>query len=192
MPKAGLWKSIFSQKEKVVVDVGGKPHSMTHTQKFRFEQLKKSERELNAKTYRNPFEDSRYSLDDAAFRLMIDPSELLRKAAAGKYPVYVDVGGVTGMWRRREPNGTISESEAATIQSGVLRLRRDTIQALHSDDGTQVRVLDYCDEAANSDERLDDFTLENLRGWGPGKKQFFPAAPMIIDRSVLILLPPLR
>ncbi len=191
MPKAGLWKSIFSQKEKVVVDVGGTPHAMTHTQKFRFEELKESQRELNAKAYKNPLEDSRYTLDDAAFRLMLDPTEVLGKAVTGKYRLYVDGSGVTGMWRRRELNGTVSQSEVGTIQSGVLRLRRKSIQALIDDDSTQIKVLDYCGNAATTDERLDNFTLANLQGWGPGDKQFFPVAPMVVDRGMLILLPPL-
>ena len=191
MPKAGLWKSIFSQKEKVVVDVGGKPHAMTHTQKFRFEELKESQRELNAKAYKNPLEDSRYTLDDAAFRLMLDPTEVLGKAVAGKYRLYVDASGVTGTWRRRELNGTISQSEVATIESGVLRLRRKSIQALVDGHSTQIEVLDYCGKAARTDQRLDNFTLANLQGWGPGDKQFFPVAPMVVDRSMLILLPPL-
>lgn len=192
MPKAGLWRSIFSQKEKVVVDVGGTPHSLTHTQKFRFEELKESQRELNANDYRNPLEDSRYTLGDAAFRLMLDPTEVLEKAVAGKYRVYVDGCGVTGHWRRREADGTVSQSEIGTIQSGVLKLRRKSIQALLETDGAQVAVFDYCSKAARTGERLDSFTLANLEGWGPGDKQFFPVAPMVVDRSMLILLPPLN
>ena len=191
MPKAGLWKNIFSPKEKVVVDVGGKPHAMTHTQKFRFEELKESQRELNVNAYKNPLDDSRYTLDDAAFRLMMDPTEVLEKAIAGKYRIYVDASEVTGTWRRRELDGTVSQSEVVTIQSGVLRLRKKSIQALIDADCTQVSVFDYCTIAANTDERLDNYTLENLQGWGPGDKQFFPVAPMAVDRSMLFLLPPL-
>ncbi len=191
MPKAGLWKNIFSQKEKVVVDVGGKPHAMTHTQKFRFEELKESQRELNANAYKNPLEDSRYSMDDAAFRLMLSSDEILDKAIAGKYRVYVDASGVTGTWRRRELNGTVSQSEVGTIRSGVLRLRRKSLQALKDAESVQVSVLDYCTKAATTDERLDNFTLANLQGWGPGDKQFFPVAPLVVDRSMLVLLPPL-
>ncbi len=191
MPKAGLFKSIFGQKEKVVVDVGGTPHAMTHTQKFRFEELKESQRELNANAYKNPLEDSRYSLDDAAFRLMLSPDEVLDKAIVGKYRVYVDVSDVTGEWRRRELNGTVSQSEASTIRSGILRLRRKSLQALKDGGSAQVRVLEYCTRAAHTDQRLDNFTLANLQGWGPGDKQFFPVTPMVVDRSMLLLLPPL-
>lgn len=191
MPKAGLLKSIFGQKEKVVVDVGGESHAMTHTQKFRFEELRESQRELDSRTYRNPLEDRRYTLDDAAFRLMLSPDELLDKAIAGKYRVYVDASGATGTWRRREPNGAVTQSEVGTIRSGVLRLRKKSLHVLKDASSTQVAVLDYCDRAANTDERLDNHTFANLQGWGPGDKQFFPIAPMVVDRGMLILLPPL-
>ena len=122
---------------------------------------------------------------------MLDPREVLEKAFAGKYRIYVDASGVTGTWRRRELNGTISQSEVATIRSGVLRLRKKSIQALLDNDSAQVTVLEFCSKAANTEERLDNFTLGNLQGWGPGDKQFFPVAPMVVDRSMLVLLPPL-
>ncbi len=192
MSKAGLWKNIFGHKEKVVVDVGGRPHAMTHTQKFRFEELRESQRELNANDYKNPLEDSRYSLDDAAFRLMLDPSQVLEIAITGRYRIYVDASGLTGIWRRREVNGTVSQSEVGTIQSGVLKLRRRSIRELVDADSAQVDVFDYCSRAATTDERLDNATLSNLQGWGPGDKQFFPVAPMVVDRDSLILLPPLN
>ncbi len=191
MPKAWLRKNILGQKEKVVVDVGGKPHAMTHTQKFRFEELKESQRQLNANAYKNPLEDSRYTLDDAAFRLMLSADDLLGKVLAGKYSLYVDASGVTGTWRRRELNGTVSQSQVGTIQSGILRLRRKSVKALKDGGQAQVSVLDYCTKAATTDERLDNFTLANLQGWGPGDKQFFPVSPLVVDHSMLILLPPL-
>ena len=66
------------------------------------------------------------------------------------------------------------------------------MQTLLDEGSTQVAVLDYCTRAAKTDERLDNFTLANLQGWGPGDKQFFPVAPMVVDRNMLILLPPLN
>lgn len=192
MRKAGLWQSLFGQKEKVVVDVGGESHAMTHTQKFRFEELRESQRQLDSRAYKNPLEDSRYGLDDAAFRLMLSPDEVLDKAIAGKYRVYVDASDVTGTWRRREPSGTVSQSRLATIRSGLLRLRRKSLEALRRSDAVQVGVLDYCPRAAKTDQRLDCDSLANLEGWGPGDKQFFPVAPMVVERSRLVLLPPLR
>lgn len=191
MPKASLWKSIFGQKEKVVVDVGGTPHEMTSTQKFRFEELRESQRQLKAASYMNPLDDSSYSLDDAAIRLMLSPDELLEKAIAGRFRIYVDASGVTGNWRRREPNGKVSQSQLVTVRSGVLRLRSKSLRALQEAEIAQVKVLDYCASAAQTEERLDNDTLANIQGWGPGDKQFFPVAPMVVDRSKLLLLPPL-
>ena len=153
MSKAGLWKNIFGQREKVVVDVGGTPHELTHTQKFRFEELRESQRQLRASSYLNPLDDSRYSLDGAAFRLMLDPTEILEKAVAGRYRIYVDASGVTGTWRRREPDGTVSQSGVVKIQSGhdaPVALQLDVPQ--RTDFGNTAAAIQraaYCREAAD-------------------------------------------
>lgn len=192
MRKHGLWKNIFGHKEKVLVDVGGRTEQMTRTQSFRYNELKESRPRAKPEKYRNPLAESRYSLADAAFRLMIGEDELLRKAAEGRYRLYVDASGLSGRWRRRAANGEVSESGLGTIATGLLRLRQKACQELSVNGLAEVGTLDLCDKAGSADARLDDDTLLNLFGWGPGDKQFFPATPLMVDRDMIILLPPLK
>ena len=191
MSKIGLWKNIFGHREKVAVNVGDKTELLTDTQKFRFNEISEA-RDFPARpVYRNPLEDTRYRLEDAAFRLMIPEDEVLARAAAGGLRLYVDVAGKSGHWARRDLEGNVSQSSVATIRSGLLKLRSKACADLAKHGRAVIRTLDLCRTNGLTKAGLDEGTLANLRAWGPGDKQFFPLHPLTIEREMIILLPPL-
>ena len=110
MSKIGLWKSILGHREKVAVKVGAKTEMLTDTQSFRFNEINETRDVSLRSAYRNPLEDSRYEIEDAAFRLMITVDEVLGRAAAGGLRLYVDVAGKSGHWARRDLKGNVSQS----------------------------------------------------------------------------------
>ena len=191
MSKVGLWKNIFGHNEKVAVNVGGRTELLTKTQSYRFSEINEKTDSQPQPSYSNPLEDARFSLFDAAFRLMISEDEVLAKAAAGDLRVYVDVAGMSGYWCRRDHDGSVSQSSVATINTGWLKLRAKACTDLAKHGRAIVRTLDLCEIADDVQTGLDDNTLANLTAWGPGKKQFFPLHPLTIERDMVVLLPPL-
>lgn len=191
MSKVGLWKNIFGYREKVAVDVGGKTELLTETQSFRFGEIAEQKDARSHPSYRNPLEDTRYKLRDAAFRLMISEDEVLAKAAIAEFRLYIDVAGTSGHWCRRDQEGNVSQSSVATIQSGWLRLRSGACEDLAKHGRAIVRTLDLCRTADASQTGLDDNTLANLNAWGFGEKQFSPLHPLTIERDMVVLLSPL-
>lgn len=191
MSKVGLWKNIFGYREKVAVDVGGKTELLTQTQSYRFSEITEQKDAPSRPSYSNPLEDSRYTLSDAAFRLMITEDEVLAKAAAGELRLYIDVAGTSGHWSRRDHQGNVSQSSVATIQSGWLRLRSRACADLAKHGRAIVRTLDLCRGADASQTGLDNNTLANLSAWGAGAKQFSPLHPLTIERDMVVTLPPL-
>lgn len=191
MSKIGLWNNIFGHKEKVAVSVGGRTELLTQTQSYRFSEIREQKDTPPRPSYSNPLEDARYTLTDAAFRLMISEDEVLAKAAAGDMRLYVDVAGLSGYWCRCDHEGNVSQSSVATIGTGLLRLRSRACADLSKHGRAIVRTLDFCRRSEESQTSLDDNTLANLRAWGPGEKQFFPLHPLTIDRDMVVLLPPL-
>ena len=191
MSKIGLWKNIFGHKEKVAVSVGGRTELLTQTQSYRFSEISEQTDAASRPSYSNPLEDARYTLSDAAFRLMISEDEVLAKAAAGGMRLYVDVAGMSGHWCRRDHEGNVSQSSVATISRGWLRLRSRACVDLAKHGRAIVRTLDLCEIADASQTSLDDNTLADLQAWGSGEKQFFPLHPLTIDRDLVVLLPPL-
>jgi len=191
MSKVGLWKNILGYREKVAVDVGGKTEMLTATQSFRFGEISEQKDASAHPSYRNPLDDTRYKLSDAAFRLMISEDEVLAKAAAAELRLYIDVAGTSGHWCRRDQQGDVSQSSVTTIQSGWLKLRSRACADLAKHGRAIVRTLDLCRKADASQTGLDDNTLANLNAWGLGDKQFSPLHPLTIERDMVVLLPPL-
>ena len=191
MSKFGQWKSIFGHREKVAVKVGAKTELLTDTQSFRFNEISEARDTSPRPEYRNPLDDTRYSLDDAAFRLMITAEEVLARAAGGSLHLYVDVAGKSGHWARRDPAGNVSQSSVSTIRSGLLKLRSRACSDLAKHGRAVVRTLDLCRTNGLTMAGLDDDTVANLRAWGPGDKQFLPLHPLTIERDSVVLLPPL-
>ena len=191
MTKIGLWKKILGHREKVAVNVGAKTELLTDTQRFRFNEISETRDAPPRDAYRNPLEEMRYRLEDAAFRLMITADEVLARAAAGDLFLYVDVTGKSGHWARRDPEGNVSQSSVSTIRSGLLKLRSKACDDLAKHGRAVVRTLDLCRTNGLTKAGLDDNTVANLHAWGPGDKQFFPLHPLTIERDSVILLPPL-
>lgn len=189
MAKVGARKGLFGHKEKVLVDIGGELQEMTDTQSYRFGELEKSRRELPSR--QNPLDDVRYDLESAAFRLMTSEDDVLGKAIAGRFRVYVDASGMIGQWRRRDSEGNLSQSGLASIRDGLLRLPHRSLVEVKERGRATVTALQYCEIAADTDQRLDRETRDNLHAWGLGDLQFVPAEPMIVERRQLLLLPPL-
>lgn len=191
MSKIGRWKSIFGHREKVPVKVGSKTEMLTDTQSIRFTEISETREAPLRPAYRNPLDDTRYSLEDAAFRLMISEDEVLARAAAGGLRLYADVTGQSGHWARRDLEGNVSQSSVSTIRSGLLKLRSKACNDLAKHGRAVVRTLDLCRTHGLTTADLDADTLANLRAWGPGDKQFFPLHPITIERHNIILLSPL-
>ncbi len=191
MSRIGRWKNIFGHREKVAVKVGAKTELLTDTQSYRFSEISETRDAPMRPAYQNPLNDTRYSLEDAAFRLMITEDEVLAKAAAGGLRLYVDVAGMSGHWARRDLEGNVSQSSVFTIRAGLLKLRSRACDDLAKHGRAIVRTLDLCRTNGLTTAGLDDDTLANLRAWGPGDKQFFPLHPLTIERGDVILLPPL-
>ncbi|MDJ0793497.1 MAG: hypothetical protein QNI98_04560 [Woeseiaceae bacterium] len=191
MSKIGRWKNIFGHREKVAVKVGAKTELLTDTQSYRFSEISETRDAPMHPAYQNPLNDTRYSLEDAAFRLMITEDDVLAKAAAGGLRLYVDVAGKSGHWARRDLEGNVSQSSIFTIRAGLLKLRSKACDDLAKHGRAIVRTLDLCRTNGLTTAGLDDDTLASLRAWGPGDKQFFPLHPVTIERGAVILLPPL-
>ncbi len=191
MSTIGRLKNIFGHREKVAVKVGAKTELLTDTQSYRFSEISETRDAPMRSAYQNPLNDTRYSLEDAAFRLMITEDEVLAKAAAGGLRLYVDVAGMSGHWARRDLEGNVSQSSVFTIRAGLLKLRSRACDDLAKHGRAIVRTLDLCRTNGLTTAGLDDDTLANLRAWGPGDKQFFPLHPLTIERGDVILLPPL-
>ena len=191
MSKIGLWKNIFGHREKVAVKVGAKTELLTDTQSYRFNEISETRDAPLPAAYHNPLEDTRYTLEDAAFRLMITADEVLQRAAAGGLHLYVDVAGQSGHWARRDLEGNVSQSSVSTIRSGLLKLRSKACRDLARHGRAIVRTLDLCRTNGLTAAGLDGDTLANLRAWGPGDKQFFPLHPLTVEHDSVILLPPL-
>lgn len=140
----------------------------------------------------SPFDKPFYALAEAAFRLMLSEDEILKKAANGRMRLYIDAAGVSGKWRRRAPDGRIGESLVRTMPSGYLRLRRRACQELADTGQATVKTLEMCSVVGHEQANIQEELLVDLWGWGPGDKQFFPEPPIVVDKHMLILLPPLR
>ena len=101
----------------------------------------------------------------------------------------MNVAGKSGYWCRRDREGNVSQSSVATISSGCLRLRSKACADLAKRGHAIVHTLDLCKTNGNSRAGIDDYTLSNLRAWGPGDKQFFLLHPLTVERSKVMLLP---
>lgn len=192
MTKIGHWKRILggTGKQKVLVSVGGKDARMTETQSYRFSELN-GQREADSKTAsNNPLEESRYGLEDAAFRLLISEDQLLRKAAAGSVRLYTDAAGLTGRWQRGDGAGAVKSSFLA-LKSGFLALNTASCHELMQKGFTSASVLNFCNLADPAATNIDRDTLETLQAWGRGRKQFYLQQPILVNHDKVVLMAPL-
>jgi len=187
------YKRILRQiiKPKVSVKVGRKVEEMTDTQAYRFAELSQGDTEASQAPSGNPFEQSRYSLAEAAFRLMLSEDEILERAAAGAIGLYVGVAGFEGCWRRLDENGGAMESSVRTLRRGYLRLAASSCRAFAQKHHVDVSIAELPKSPVPPALDIDSETLQELSAWGGEKKCFFLRAPRRIGRDALVLLAPL-
>ena len=177
-------------KQKVLVSVGGKDARMTETQSYRFSELN-GQREAESQTAaNNPLEESRYGIEDAAFRLFISEEQLLRMAADGSVRLYTDAAGLTGQWQRGDGADAV-KSSFRPLKSGFLALSTESCHELMETGITSVSALDFCSNADPAATNVDRDTLETLQAWGQGHKRFFLQQPILVDRDKVVLMAPL-
>jgi hypothetical protein len=190
MSASGGWKSILarSEKPKVTVTVGKSAQDLTHTQARRFNELTRGAVVAAPAANDNPLEQSRYSLEDAAFRRMTSADDILKRAASGAINLYVSAKGLRGCWRRLAANGDRIESSVRKLRSGHLRLAKHLCKELALTGVTSARVLEYPDDADLYFLDFDIEMLEELSAWGHEKKIFCMSEPRGIVRGEVILL----
>ncbi len=193
MPKASRWKKIFGnyRKPTVKVQVGEKDEEMTDTQAFRFRELTQTATRDAPVMNGNPLEQSRYTLEQAAFRLMASEVDVLQRAASGSIGLYADVAGLEGRWRRLDRDGDTMESSLRALRSGYLGLTSHSCQELALTGGTNIYVFEFPDVSDLSVLDLDFETLQELSAWGSEKKCFCLREPRWLDRDSIVLLAPL-
>ena len=179
-------------KPKVSVTVGRKVEEMTDTQAYRFAELSQDDATASHASDDGPFERSRYSLEEAAFRLMVSEDEILRRAESGAVRLYIHVAGFEGRWRRLDDNGAASESSLRTLQNGYLRLTASSCRELAVKKHVDLSLVELPESPVPPALAIDSETLQELSAWGGEKKCFFLRAPRRIDRDGVFLLAPLR
>lgn len=185
-------KSIFglTDKERVSVQIDGAKVDMTDTQAYRFEQLQKARETLAPPSGGSVFDASRYSLEDAAFRLMVDEQSLLQKAATGDLRLYLDIAGIAGQWRSYGANGNAMESARLSMQSGFLALPVKSCTALLEHGSAEVSVLEYVAGSESLDLHADVHAI--FASWGQGNRFFCLTSPRRIKASDVYLMAPLK
>lgn len=193
MSRVGQWKRILgrSAKPQVPVLVDGKTAIMTDTQAYRFEELTDTGSRRQPAANLNPLEQSTYSLEDAAFRLMTTEADILERAASGSIRLYSNVEGLAGHWRRADASNVATESSLRTLRSGYLALPKGLCKELPQNSGVDVTAFEFPELADMSVLNIDHTTLQELSVWGTEKKYFCPAGPHRVERSDIVLLAPL-
>lgn len=179
------------KRPKVAVQVGRKVEEMTDTQAYRFVELTETDTGAPGPANDNPFEQARYSLEEAAFRLMISEEEILRRAASGSIRLYASVAGSEGRWRRPGRTGEALESSVRTLRSGYLALTESSCKELALSGGANVLTFELPDLPDPAKLDLDGETLQELSAWGQQKKCFCVCEPQRLNRNDVVLLPPL-
>lgn len=193
VPKVSQWKKIFglSRKPKVTVQVGSKAEEMTETQAYRFDELAQSNIQERKAPSDNPLEQSRYTLEEAAFRLMTGKGDILKQAGEGLVDLYVNAAGLSGRWRRIDGDSKATESSTRALRSGYLGLTALSCKELALRGHTDVLVFELPDIRDPSKLEFDAESLQELSAWGHGKKCFCVQQPLRVDREEVVLLAPL-
>jgi len=188
--KASRWKKIFglAKKPTITVQVGDKAEDMTDTQAYRFEELTQTSAQELQVAGGNPLAQSRYSLEDTAFRLMTDEADILQRAAGGSIRLYANAAGLAGRWRRLDGDGGTIESSLRTLRSGYLELTIPACKELALRGGTNVMILALPSISNPSALNLDVETLQELSAWGGGKKCFCLSKPRRFSHTEIVLL----
>jgi hypothetical protein len=173
------------------VQVSGKDAELTDTQAYRFDELTHTDKRTSQTVPVNPIEQPRYSLEDAAFRLMTSESVILQRATSGSIKLYASAAGLAGRWRRLDGNGNSMESSLRTLRSGYLGLTALSCKELELHGGAKVLVFEFPDNPDLSALDLDFETQQELSAWGTEKKCFCVSEPHWVDSDGVVLLAPL-
>ena len=190
MSKLNSWSRLFSpEKPKVEVQVGDDVAEMTKTQRYRFDQLTRtwSAEEEDE----NPFEKSRYTIDEAALALLQDESAILRAAADGQRAVYVNGEGLKGRWRLATVDGGAEHSKEMRLVSGYLALPPLACRRLAEGRRADVSVLELRLPADQSFAEFESDQLADLLNWGEGQKYFCLSESLSVRAEAVVLLAPL-
>ena len=192
MSKIGQWKKILghTEKEKVQVKVGPRVEELTVTQSYRFDQLSER-RKAEPEPVENPFEQSRYTLAEASFRMLQSETQILEKAASGALTVYVNAAGLQGYWRREVSASEVSQTPPQTFISGYLALTAESCRALLDSAGTTLAVLEYRRPPEPAAANIEAVQAAALETWGSGRKRFCLTEPLYVDRKNVVLMAPL-
>ena len=192
MSRINQWKKIFGRAEpKVALRVGDKVEEFTSTQAYRFKELKETGSRDPRTADGNPLEQSIYSLQEAALRLMTSEDTILERAAAGAINLFASVAGLRGRWRRLDDSGNKFESAFRTLRSGYLALPVHSCRELALTGCTKLTIYTYPELADPSGMKLDTETRQELSAWGDGKKTFCLSESMRLGTRDVVLLAPL-
>lgn len=193
MAKFRQSKAIFGQaeKERVSVKVGGSSVDMTDTQAYRFEELQKARASANGTSGGGVFDEPRYSLEDAAFRLMVPEKNLLQKAAAGQVRLFLSIAGIAGQWRSYCNDGTSNESASLVMERGYLALPVKSCGELLEQRRAEVAVVEFVSGVDPEALDLHADILAIFASWSHGNRFFCFTEPEEVRASDVYLMAPL-
>lgn len=192
MAKSQALKKFFAQAKKTVpIKIGSKLMQFTTTQAVRLGELADRRRDAADGGPARGLDQSRYSLEDAAFRLLQSEDMLLAQAADGKQLLYVDAAGLDGRWMCRNPQGEVLQSNVQTLERGYLALIDKDARTLHSQGHCDVSILELVLPPDATAAKLPRAVMTALQAWGEHKKVFRLETPLRVERQSVVLLAPL-
>lgn len=188
------WKGLFGKSEapKKTVHVGESFEELTHTQAYRFNELSEASGKHRLKENDNPFDRAKYSLGDAAFRLMTSEADVLRRAASGEMHLFVSTNGTIGRWRYLSPDGSSTESSETELTGGHLALPVGTCQGLVSAESVEASVLHFPKTTNAALLEFDAKTQALLSTSGGRSVDFLLTTPLRVARDQILLMAPLE
>ncbi len=192
MAKSSGLKRFFAQAKKTVpIKVGSKLMQFTTTQAVRLGQLADRRRDAANDGAANVLEQPRYSLEDAAFRLLQAEDILLAEASDGKRRLYVSIADLKGRWMCRTDAGEVLQSSVQTPTGGYLALMEKDVRALAAHGVCGVTLLEMILPPDPQSADLSRGILTALSAWGDAKKVFRLEETLQVDRSKVFLMAPL-
>ncbi len=187
----GLRKFFAQAKKTVPIKIGNKLMQFTTTQAVRLGELADRRRDAADGGPAQGLDQLRYSLEEAAFRLLQSEDMLLAQAADGKHALYVDIAGLDGRWMCRSPDGEVLQSNVQSLDRGFLALIDKDARTLHQQGHCDVSILQLVlppDEAAAD---IPHNVMTALQAWGDARKAFRLESPLRVERSSVVMMAPL-
>ena len=187
----GLRKFLAQAKKTVPIKIGNKLMQFTTTQAVRLGELADRRRDASDGGPAQGLDQPRYSLEDAAFRLLQSEDMLLAQAADGKHALYVDITGQAGRWMCRNADGEVLQSNVQPAERGFLAMIDKDVRTLHQQGHCDVSIVELVlppDEAAAD---IPHAVMTALQAWGDARKAYRLETPMRVDRQSVYLMAPL-